>query len=118
MRLMTTPILIVFLNVCLLVCGQIAWKIALNRTPLTGIHNLGTVLMQPYILVGCLLYGMATLIWFYALSRFDLSRVYPLQSIAYVLGALFGWLILKETFTSSQWLGLLFVVGGAYLLAR
>jgi drug/metabolite transporter (DMT)-like permease len=118
MKGMTAPILLVFLNVCLLVCGQIVWKIALNRTPLTGIHNLGTVLMQPYILVGCLLYGIATVIWFYALSRFDLSRVYPLQSIAYVLGALFGWLVLKETFTSSQWLGLLFLVGGAFLLAR
>ncbi|GGI43179.1 membrane protein [Paenibacillus marchantiophytorum] len=113
-----TPLLIVLLNVCLLVGGQIVWKIALNRTPLNGINDLGLVLMQPYILLGCLLYGVATLIWFYALSRFDLSRVYPLQSIAYVFGAFFGWVVFKETFTSSQWMGLLLLVGGAFLLAK
>ncbi|MBP1961315.1 EamA family transporter [Paenibacillus aceris] len=118
MMLLQAPLFVVFLNVILLVCGQIVWKIALNRMPLTGIHNLGAVLLQPYILAGCLLYAAATLIWFYALSKFDLSRVYPLQSIAYVFGALFGWLVFKETFSSSQWIGLLFLVGGAFLLAK
>ncbi|SDM92854.1 hypothetical protein SAMN04487897_101515 [Paenibacillus sp. yr247] len=66
--MLMAPLFIVLLNVCLLVCSQITWKIALNRTPLNGIHNLG--------------------------------------------------LVLKETFTSSQWLGLLFLVGGAFLLAE
>ncbi|TXK85796.1 EamA family transporter [Paenibacillus sp. N3.4] len=112
------PFVIVLLNVCLLVAGQIVWKVALSRTPLTGIHNLSAILMQPYILLGCVLYGVATVIWFYALSRYDLSRIYPLQSIAYVFGALFGWLLFKEAFTVHQVMGLLMLVGGAFLLAR
>jgi undecaprenyl phosphate-alpha-L-ara4N flippase subunit ArnF len=112
------PLLIVLLNVLLLVGGQILWKLSLSRTPLTGLDNLGTVLMQPYLLLGCLFYGIATLIWFFALSRFELSRVYPLQSIAYVIGALCGLLVFKETFTTSQWMGLLLLVGGAFMLAR
>lgn len=118
MTLLQQPLVVVCLNVALLVCGQIVWKIALTRMPLTGLANLGAVLMQPYILAGCLLYAVATLIWFYALSKFDLSRVYPLQSIAYVFGALFGWLIFKESFSSSQLVGLFFLVGGAFLLAK
>ncbi|MBD0379252.1 EamA family transporter [Paenibacillus sedimenti] len=113
-----TPLVIVLLNVLLLTGGQILWKLALSRTPLTGLNNLGTVLMQPYILLGCMLYGVATLLWFVALSRFDLSRVYPLQSIAYVIGALCGLLMFKETFTTSQWMGLVLLVGGAWMLAR
>ncbi|NEW05367.1 EamA family transporter [Paenibacillus sp. SYP-B3998] len=112
------PLIVVFINVLLLVGGQILWKLALNRTPLTGLDNLGAVLMQPYLLLGCLLYGLATLLWFFALSRFDLSRIYPLQSIAYVLGALCGLIVFKETFSTSQWMGLLLLVGGVFMLAR
>ncbi|MFD0697264.1 EamA family transporter [Paenibacillus sp. GCM10027628] len=113
-----TPLAIVLMNVFLLVGGQILWKLALSRTPLTGLDNLGMVLLQPYLLLGCLLYGVATLLWFVALSRFDLSRVYPLQSIAYVIGALCGLLVFKETFSTSQWMGLVLLVGGAWMLAR
>ncbi|MEW9697913.1 EamA family transporter [Paenibacillus sp. SI8] len=112
------PVLLVLLNVVLLVSGQILWKFALNRTPLTGLDNLRIVLLQPYLLLGCFLYVLATLLWFYALSRFDLSRIYPLQSVAYVIGALCGLLVFKETFTTSQWMGLLLLVGGIFMLAR
>ncbi|UJF35208.1 EamA family transporter [Paenibacillus hexagrammi] len=113
-----SPLLLVGINVMLLVAGQILWKLALTRTPLNGWDSLGSVLVQPYLLLGCLLYGAATLLWFYALSRFDLSRVYPLQSFAYVLGALCGLLVFKETLTTSQWMGLFLLVGGAFMLAK
>ncbi|MCD1257985.1 EamA family transporter [Paenibacillus athensensis] len=113
-----TPLLIVAVNVLLLVGGQILWKLSLSRTPLTGWDGLGAVLLQPYLLMGCLLYGLATLLWFYALSRYDLSRVYPMQSMAYVIGALSGLLLFKESLSASQWMGLLLLAGGALLLAK
>ncbi|WP_409341183.1 EamA family transporter [Paenibacillus sp. MBLB4367] len=111
-------VLIVLLNVLLLAAGQVLWKLALLRRPLTAPSQLVPVLMQPAMMLGCFLFALATVIWFYALSRYALSRVYPLQSMAYVIGACSGIVLFKESFSSTQWLGLLFVVGGAFLLAR
>lgn len=112
------PIFIVMLNVLLLVGGQILWKLSLSRTPIKSLDTLPAVLLQPYLLLGCVLYGVATIVWFYALSRYDLSRIYPLQSVAYILGALSGLLVFKETISSHQWFGLALLSGGAYLLAK
>ena len=113
-----TALYIVSCNVLLLVGGQILWKLSLSKHPLDTTGSLLTVLLQPYLLMGCLLYSIATVIWFYALSRYDLSRVYPLQSLAYVLGALAGGLVFKETISSQQWMGMVLLIGGAYLLSR
>jgi len=70
------------------------------------------------MLLGCALFAVATIVWFYALSRYDLSRVYPLQSLAYVMGAIVGMIFFKETISTWQWLGMLFIIGGAALVAK
>ncbi|WJH33109.1 EamA family transporter [Paenibacillus aurantius] len=111
-------LLIVLANVILLVTGQLLWKVALSRHPLKSVHDLIPIFLQPSMLVGCFLFAAATLIWFYALSKYDLSRVYPLQSMAYVMGAISGILFFRETMSGGQWIGLLLIVGGAFLIAR
>jgi uncharacterized membrane protein len=113
-----TVILIVLCNVLLLVTGQTMWKHALNRHPLRSASDIMPLLTDPVMLGGCMLFAAATLIWFYALSRYDLSRIYPLQSMAYVLGALSGVLLFKETMSTGQWLGVVLILGGAVLVAK
>ncbi|MCL6458724.1 MAG: EamA family transporter [Gorillibacterium sp.] len=113
-----TIILIVLCNVILLVTGQTMWKYALNRHPLRSTGDILPLLSDPIMLGGCLLFAVATIVWFYALSRYDLSRIYPLQSMAYVLGALSGILLFKETMTVVQWSGVFLIVAGAALVAK
>jgi undecaprenyl phosphate-alpha-L-ara4N flippase subunit ArnF len=113
-----TILLIVLINVILLVSGQVLWKIGLNRQPLTSLGSVLPAVLQPTVLIGCVLFAAATLIWFYALSRYDLSRVYPLQSMAYVIGAVSGVLFLKESMSTVQVLGMILIIGGAFLVAR
>ncbi|GIP32849.1 EamA family transporter [Paenibacillus sp. J2TS4] len=113
-----TALLIVLANVLLLVTGQLLWKITLNRHPIKTWDNVLTILLQPSMILGCILFAAATLIWFYALSRYNLSRIYPLQSMAYVLGAVGGVVFLRESMSVYQWLGLFFIVGGAFLLSK
>jgi drug/metabolite transporter (DMT)-like permease len=112
------PFVLIMINVLLLVGGQILWKLSLSRAPLGSLQSIPSALLQPYLLLGCVLYGVATIIWFYALSRYDLSRVYPLQSVAYILGAISGLLVFKEQISSEQWFGLALLSGGAYFLAK
>ncbi|WP_052339164.1 EamA family transporter [Gorillibacterium massiliense] len=113
-------LLIVLCNVILLVSGQILWKNALNRHPqaFRSVGDFFHLIIDPVMLAGCCLFVLATVIWFYALSRYDLSRIYPLQSIAYVLGALSGILIFKESMSLVQWAGVLLILGGAFLVAK
>ncbi|MFD0869820.1 MULTISPECIES: EamA family transporter [Paenibacillus] len=113
-----TALLIVLVNVLMLVTGQLLWKITLNRYPVKSWDGLVTIMLQPAMILGCLLFAGATLIWFYALSRYDLSRIYPLQSMAYVLGALGGVIFLKESMSLYQWLGIFLIIGGAFLLSK
>ena len=111
-------LLIVLVNVVFLVAGQLLWKSALAKHPLKSVGDLWPLMLQPTMLLGCLLFGLATVIWFYALSKYDLSRVYPLQSMAYVIGAISGLLLFKETMSTFQWVGLVLIVSGAVLVAK
>lgn len=110
-------LLIVSLNVLLLISGQILWKTALLRHPLNQAEDLPRLFMHPYVLLGLLLYAMATVVWLYALSRFDLSRVYPLQATAYILGAFAGLVVFKELISAQQWAGLGLIAAGVCLTA-
>lgn len=113
-----TAIGIVFLNVLLLVGGQLLWKLALTRQPLQSLDGLPQLMTHPFLWLGGLVYAAATIIWLFALSRYDLSRVYPLQSMAYVLGAFAGIWLFKESMTVHQWIGIGLIVGGACFLAK
>ena len=113
-----TAVAITFLNVLLLVLGQVLWKTGMIHHPFRTIANLPSLIMNPYVLLGSFVYTVATVVWLYGLSRYDLSRIYPLQSLAYVLGAAAGVYFFKETVSLRQWIGLALVVGGAALLAR
>lgn len=110
--------ILLFVNIVLLVTGQTLWKIGIKGNTMElsfkGIINL---IFDPYIFSGILLYGIATIIWFYILSKGDLSLVYPLQSLCYVLAIFVAMFIFKEVIPITRWIGILFIVIGAFFVA-
>ncbi len=105
------------LNVFLLVAGQIVWKIGLDNLGGMKLSNIGSVIVSPYICFGLFLYALATVIWFFVLSRADLSMVYPMQSLSYVVGIVAAVLILGECVPTTRWIGALFLIIGVFLIA-
>ncbi|MEW8955505.1 EamA family transporter [Clostridium sp.] len=109
---------LLFINILLLVTGQTLWKIGLEGNTMElsfkGIINL---IFNPYIFSGIVLYGIATIIWFYILSKGDLSLVYPLQSLCYVLAIFVAMFIFKESIPVTRWIGVIFIVIGAFFVA-
>jgi drug/metabolite transporter (DMT)-like permease len=75
------------------------------------------VLMSPFIVGGLLLYAVATIVWFAVLSEADLSFAYPLQSMAYIIGMLAAWLILKEVIPMTRWVGVLIIMIGVAVVS-
>ena len=106
-------------NIILLVLGQTLWKIGLRKIEftLTPSGILGAVL-NPFIFAGLCIYAAATIIWFYVLSKSDISAVYPIQSLCYVIAALTGVFILGENVSAIRWVGLACISMGAVLVAR
>jgi len=82
--------------------GQIFLKKGLAHGALGGTSITDTLthvlqaIIQPYVLLGLLLYVISTFFWMMILSRVRLSVAYPLISMSYPLVVLLSVLILKE----------------------
>ena len=105
---------LLLLNIIFLVAGQTLWKIGLSGMELeftaSGIIKM---LINPYIFGGLIIYSLATILWFYILSKAELSLVYPLQSLCYVAVAIIAVLIFKESIPLTRWFGIGLIVLGA-----
>lgn len=109
--------LLLMINICMLVCGQVLWKIGMSKIDFQmSFKGMVRVLFNPCIFSGAIIYVLATAIWLYLLSKEQLSRIYPLQSLCYVAGAFAGIVIFKESLTMQKALGLLLILAGAVLV--
>ena len=108
--------IMVLVNVVLLVTGQLLFKLGLDRTGALTLHNLLAVFLSPLIWAGLVLYVIATVIWFYVLSRAQLNVVYPLQSISYILALVLSIVILHEQATPLRWVGTVVILIGVVLV--
>jgi drug/metabolite transporter (DMT)-like permease len=105
------------LNILLLVSGQIIWKIGLERAGGLQLHNLVQVLFSPLILLGIFIYGIATVVWLFVLSRLPLSIAYPLQSFAFIIALLAALLLFHETIPPNRWIGAMVILTGIAVLS-
>jgi drug/metabolite transporter (DMT)-like permease len=109
--------LALLLNIVLLVAGQIIWKIGLEKSGGLQLENALHVLLSPLILLGVFIYGIATVIWLYVLSRLPLSFAYPLQSFAYVFALLVAFVLFKESIPPTRWIGAFIILAGIAVLS-
>ncbi|NLX03396.1 MAG: hypothetical protein GXY40_12855 [Syntrophomonadaceae bacterium] len=112
---MVKILLLLSLEIALLVWGQILWKTGVNQIGIVGLNNVMDLLISPYVWCGIAIYGLATLIWMFILSRANLSTVYPMQSLAYVFGLLAGIMLFGEKVTAAGWIGVLLIISGVFL---
>ena len=107
------------------VIGQICWKHAMsNMATINGIEDilqfkmLFEIFTNKWILFGLVLYATSTVLWLCALSTLDISYMYPLLSLGYVLTAILAFIFLKEHITLIRWLGIALTVSGCFLIVR
>ncbi|MFB3763676.1 MAG: EamA family transporter [Methanotrichaceae archaeon] len=113
--------------ICVLVgaSGQIIWKQGMSHMDkINNFHdlfNLKTILnifTNKYIILGIMLYASGFILWMAALSTLELSFMYPLLSLAYVVTAVFAVVFLGEVVTVSRWAGIVLVLAGCILIMR
>lgn len=113
----------VLLFVFILLIGNICWKMGIVKMngfmmgDKSFVSNIMTLLTSPWMWAGGIFYVLGTLWWFYIISREDLSYVYPMVSIGYILTAIAGVLIFKESVSMIRWIGMGVVSFGFIILS-
>lgn len=70
-------------------------------------------MLQPYVLLGLMLYVLSTFTWLVLLSKVRLSVAYPMISISYIFVVVLSAVLLKENVAWSNAIpGLLLISGG------
>lgn len=112
------PYILLFVNVVLLLTGQLFWKHAVNKITQWNMSSALQLFISPSFLAGAFLYVIATVVWLYILSKLPLSVAYPMQSITYIGGMIAGYLLFKEQVSLTQWAGGAVIILGVYLIAK
>ena len=105
--------------------GQIVMKSGMSQVGEIGgvgqLFNFGTlfhIFTNPFVLTGILLYGMSLVLWLGAMSTLNVSYMYPMLSLSYIIAAALAFIFLKENITLLRGAGIIVVVIGCFLISR
>jgi drug/metabolite transporter (DMT)-like permease len=97
-------------------------KAALVRANGVVLHSLGDRLSyhlhHPLLLLGLAAYAVGTLLWIFAVSRKEISFLYPLTAANYAVIAIGGQLLFHESVSALRWAGIAVVMIGVILMNR
>ncbi len=88
--------------------GQLLFKEALG-------YGVG-VLFALVLFLGLVCYGLATLVYFYILSKVHLGWAYGFQGLSYIFATLLAVFILGEQVSAFRWVGVALIVVGVALV--
>ncbi|GGD76370.1 EamA family transporter [Paenibacillus nasutitermitis] len=105
---------LILANTLMLVTGQFIWKYGLMQKakPFESFRTIVELVFSPYILGGLFIYGCATVLWLYIVSKVDLSLAYPIQSLAYVISIVGAYYIFDESLSALKIVGCLLILAG------
>lgn len=109
---------LILLNTLILVSGQFLWKFGMmnKENSFSSVGEVIKLLLSPYILSGLTMYGFATVLWLFILTRVPLSVAYPLQSLAYVFAVFGAYFIFNESLSIMKIAGVLLIIIGVSLI--
>lgn len=116
--------LLVFISVATMTAAQLLLKkglIAVDQFP-QNFSQLIPVFLKvytnPYVISAVFLAILTALAWVLAVSKAQLSFLYPFMALSYVLVALFSLLFFKEDVGVLRWLGIIVICAGVFIVSR
>lgn len=115
------------LLICVLVVTQVLGDIWLSRgmkifgeVSSFAPEKIGQLLLylftSPWIWLGVATLIFSMLLYWMAVSRFDVSYILPMHASSYVLNALLAWVILSERVSLIRWLATLIIATGVFVV--
>ena len=114
---------LIIINVIMGSFGQIYMKMGLKETGGLNLNDILSIklfqtVFDKYVFLGISLYILSAVLWLVVLSQGDVSMVYPLISISYIVTAVLAKFYFNEQIGILRWLGILLILGGVFLIAR
>jgi drug/metabolite transporter (DMT)-like permease len=115
--------LIVTLCSLMVTGGQVLLKYALQTSDGLWKENLGVIsnliqwVLNPYLVVGFIVYGLATVLFVYLIGRYELSYFYPLTASTYIFTFLAGVYLFHEQITLSKVAGAIVIFIGVVIIS-
>ena len=82
-----------------------------------SLRTIFPVMTNMNILGGFLLYGLGAIVWLGVLSKWDVSKAYPLVGLGFVLTVAIGYLV-GEQVSTSRVAGIILISIGIFLVGR
>lgn len=114
----------VALTIVFTVYGQLVlkWQARLATAAPSGmgplVHYVVAMFLRPWVLSGLFAAFLASACWIVAVSRADLSRVYPFMALNFIIVALVAAPLFGEAITWPKIAGLVLVVAGLCLSSQ
>lgn len=74
--------------------------------------------VNPYLVIGLVLYGLLTIFWVWILTFVPISVAYPFVALAFVLTLVAGVILFREPWSARLVLGGAMIVGGLLVITR
>jgi drug/metabolite transporter (DMT)-like permease len=113
-------ILLIFTSIIMGAIGQILLKVGANKLGNinTSIEGLFSIIKNYYILVGLVLFGTSFLLWVKILTKNELSYVYPMVSVSYIIIILASKFLFNEPFTANKIIGIIAIISGVFIINK
>ncbi len=104
--------------------GQMMLKLGANRLGNVFISrqdiwpDLLRLVTTPQVLLALAFYMAGFFTWMKALTRENLSYVYPMVSLSYVLVLFYSYFLFKEPITVNKFIGMSLIIGGVVFINR
>ena len=116
-------IVLLIISVLLGVFGQLSLKQGMKNIGTFGLKDFASskifkLIEEKFVVIGVVLYAVATLFWLVILSKAELSFAYPMLALGYVLIAILSKIFFNENVTITRFIGILLISIGVFLLLR
>lgn len=105
---------IALISIILGSAAQYLFKLGVSQTEALSIK----LIKNTYLWGGIGCYGVSLLLWFYVLSKMELSKAYPLVGLGYVFTLLIGHFLLSENINIYRIVGVVLIVCGVFFVSR
>lgn len=82
------------------------------------LKNIIPMVLNPFVFAGISCFGFSAITWLVVLSRMELSKVYPMVSVAYILVAIASYIFFKENLSMIRIVGIAVIMLGVVLISR
>ncbi|MBE0637407.1 MAG: EamA family transporter [Bacteroidales bacterium] len=112
------------LTTLLITSGQVLWKVGIQKAggfylPEQSIfENVFRILLNGWVFSGFVVYALATGFFMWLISKFDISLIIPITSVAFIYSLLAGYFIFHEQISLVRVFGVLLIIAGVFFVVK